>query len=269
MILPLGEDTYSPLQQQSEFCAPCHFGTFWDTTVYNSFGEWLESPYSNPKTGQTCQDCHMPTGLTDHFALLNMGGNIRDPETIFSHLMLGITNEQFMRNAVTVNVDANRGDGRVSVEVEISNDNTGHHIPTDSPLRNLILLVRVTDGNGKVLAQLEGPTVPSWGGEGDPLLGYFAGLPGTGYAKILMELWTEVSPTGAYWNQTRVLSDNRIPAMESANSNYVFEDRTGGIVTVEVRLIFRRAFISLIDQKGWQLSDLEITSQTLVLQPDD
>jgi len=37
--------------------------------------------------------------------------------------------------------------------------------------------------------------------------GYYAGLPGTAYAKILQEIRTEVTPTGAYWNPTRVLSD--------------------------------------------------------------
>ena len=30
--------------------------------IDNSYGEWLDSPYSDPKTGQTCQDCHMPNG---------------------------------------------------------------------------------------------------------------------------------------------------------------------------------------------------------------
>ena len=33
-----GEDTYVPLQRQSQFCAACHYGVFWDTTIYNSFG---------------------------------------------------------------------------------------------------------------------------------------------------------------------------------------------------------------------------------------
>ena len=30
------------------------------TLIYNSYGEWLDSPYSDPKTGKTCQECHMP-----------------------------------------------------------------------------------------------------------------------------------------------------------------------------------------------------------------
>ncbi len=41
------EDTYLPLYQQSQYCAPCHYGIFWDTTIYNSYGEWLDSPYSS------------------------------------------------------------------------------------------------------------------------------------------------------------------------------------------------------------------------------
>ena len=53
-----GEDTYSPLQTQSQFCAPCHFGVFWGTVIYDSFGEWLHSPYNDPQNGKTCQDCH-------------------------------------------------------------------------------------------------------------------------------------------------------------------------------------------------------------------
>jgi hypothetical protein len=261
-----GEDTYSPLQQQSEFCAPCHFGTFWDTTIYNSFGEWLNSPYSDPDSGQTCQDCHMPTGLTDHFASLEKGGNIRDPETIFSHLMLGVTDEQFMQDAISMQVVGKRESSQVHVKIEITNDNTGHHIPTDSPLRHLILLVQVMDEDGKLLELIEGPTVPDWGGEGDPELGYYAGLPGTGYAKILEELWTEVSPTGAYWNQTQVVSDNRIAAMETASSEYVFMGGVQGPVTIEVRLLFRRAYIELMNQKGWEIGDLEIAYQRMILE---
>jgi len=40
------------------------------------------------------------------------------------------------------------------------------------------------------LLQLEGPTIPQWCGTGDPNQGYYAGLAGTAYAKILEQLWT-------------------------------------------------------------------------------
>ena len=82
-----GEDTYSPLQRTSAYCAPCHPGVFWDTVVYDSYGEWLASPYSDPETGQTCQDCHMPKTGATVFVRPDAGGLERDPQTIRSHLM--------------------------------------------------------------------------------------------------------------------------------------------------------------------------------------
>jgi hypothetical protein len=92
---------------------------------------------------------------------------------------------------------------------------------------------------------------------GEPAQGYYAGLPGTAYARILQELWTEVAPTGAYWNPTRVLSDNRIPALGSDTSRYVFDaSDTEHPLTVAARLLFRRAFIELMDWKGWDVPDI-------------
>ena len=261
-----GEDTYSPLQQQSQFCAPCHFGVFWDTVIYNSFGEWLESPYSDPETGQTCQDCHMPPVGVTHFALPEAGGQARDPSTIFSHRIPGAADEGFLQNAVTMNVDTHREDDKVIVEVELINDQTGHHIPTDSPLRHLILLVEVIDENGEKLQQLKGPVVPEWGGVGEYDDGYFSGAPGTAYAKILMELWTEISPSGAYWNPTRIVSDNRIPALGSDTTTYIFNtSEVSETSEVSVTLLFRRAFIELMDQKSWDVLDIVMKEENVRL----
>ncbi len=257
-----GEDTYSPVQRESAYCAGCHFGTFWDTTIYNSFGEWLDSPYS--ETGQTCQDCHMPSGDATHFALAEKGGLERDPATIFSHRMPGASDEKLLQNAVTMEVSTEREGDQLVVTVTITNNLTGHHVPTDSPLRHLILLVQATDSDGNLLHQDDGPTVPTWGGEGDPAAGYYAGLPGTAYAKILEDVWTGISPTGAYWNPTRVVSDNRIPAMGSDTTVYTFampEDEA----SVEVELLFRRAFIELADWKGWEMADILMESESLTV----
>ena len=258
-----GEDTYSPLQRESRLCATCHFGVFWDTLVYNSFGEWLASPYSDPERGQTCQDCHMPPTGTRHFVLPEKGGQRRDPATIASHRMPGAADEDLLRSAVTMHVTARvRGQG-VVVKVAITNDGTGHHVPTDSPLRHLILLVEARDAQGNVLKQRGGPTVPSWCGEGEPRRGCYAGLPGTAFAKILEEQWTGLSPTGAYWNPTRVLSDNRIAAGATDRSTYTFAAPAEGKGTVDVKLLFRRAFKQLADEKGW--SDPDVVMQHKVL----
>lgn len=260
-----GEDTYLPLQSESRFCAGCHHGVFWGVTVYDSFGEWLSSPYSDAENGQTCQDCHMPPTGADTFALPEEGGMVRDPTTIPGHLMPGASDEALLRAAVTMNVTADRRPDRVNVDVEIVNDRTGHHVPTGSPLRHLILLVTAGDDDGQTLPLLNGPTVPDWGGVGDPVDGFYGGHPGTAYAKVLEELWTELSPTGAYWNPTRVLSDNRIPAMGKDVTEYNFAAPPDGDVRVEVMLLFRRAYIELAKQKGWNVDDIVMARETVVL----
>jgi hypothetical protein len=261
-----GDDTYSGLQLESRFCAGCHYGVFWDTVVYDSYGEWLRSDYSNPVTGLTCQECHMPPTGATLFALPEEGGLERDPVTIASHLMPGVGDEELLRSALTMDVDADRYGDVIDVGVTLSNDNTGHHVPTDSPLRQVILLIEVSDSTGRSLTQVAGPTLPEWCGVGDPSNGYYAGLPGTAYAKVLEELWTEVSPTGAYWNPTRVVSDNRIAAHASDTTTYSFAvPGDAGNVEVRVRLLFRRAFIELAQQKGWGLEDAPMAEQTLQL----
>jgi hypothetical protein len=264
------EDTYLPLIETSQFCAPCHFGVFWDTVIYNSFGEWLESPYSDPETGQTCQNCHMPApSILDGEPMTNVapdaGGIERDPMSIHAHTQPGVMDEKLLQNAVTMTATAQLEGEAIVVQVDITNDQTGHHVPTDSPLRHLILLICATDVQGNSLQQLDGPTVPEWGGVGDYAQGYYAGLPGKGFAKTLEELWTEISPTGAYWNPTRVLNDNRLAAFATDTSTYTFAAPAESEVTVEVALLFRRAFKELMDQKGWDVPDILMEWEVITL----
>jgi len=255
--------SYLPLEKESAFCAPCHFGVFWDTVVYNSFGEWLASSYSDPESGQTCQECHMPATDATAFVLAEEGGLQRPPGHIHDHRMPGAMDEQLLQNAVTLSAAARRDNGAIVVEVSIVNDQTGHHVPTDSPLRHLILLVQTRDAQGRLLEQLSGPTVPRWGGVGDPNEGYYAGLPGEGFAKVLEEIWTGISPSGAYWNPTRVVSDNRIAASACDRSTYTFAAGADGEVAVDVTLLFRRAFIEVAEQKGWRAPDILMEHQRL------
>jgi len=265
------EDAYLPLIETSQWCAPCHFGVFWDTVVYNSFGEWLDSPYSNPQTGKTCQQCHMPAPtVLEGEPLANVapgkGGVQRDPMTIHAHTFPGAASEELLQNAVSMEVNAERSGGRLLVKVNITNDQTGHHVPTDSPLRQLILVVQASDAQGETLPLIDGPTLPEWCGIGDPAKGYYAGLPGTAHARILQELWTEISPSGAYWNPTRVLSDNRLAALATDTTQYLFDaSQSVSPVSVEARLLFRRAFIELMEQKGWDVPDILMEEATLLV----
>ncbi|NOZ26732.1 MAG: hypothetical protein GXP39_01585 [Chloroflexi bacterium] len=259
-------DTYLPLQKESAFCAPCHRGVFGavdgkygGVVIYNSYGEWLESPYSDPETGKTCQDCHMPTVDYDSFVLPEKGGLRRGPDRIHNHRMPGAQDQELLQNSVTMTATAQLEGDTIAVEVQITNDKTGHHVPTGAPMRNMLLVLEATDAKGNPLLPLGGPTLPDWAGD-------YAGQPGRGFAKILEDLWTGESPTAAYWRPIRVVSDTRIPAMATDVSRYIFASPGVGQATIRVRLIYRRAFPQLMEWKGWDDPDILMEEETIVLE---
>ncbi|MFQ5997153.1 MAG: carboxypeptidase regulatory-like domain-containing protein [Dehalococcoidales bacterium] len=252
----VGPDTFLPLEKQSEFCSPCHQASFWGVPIYQSFSEWLASPY--PEEGTTCQSCHMkPDEITTNFAP-GRGGLERDANTIPTHDFPGASDVSLLQNTADVILVAERERDDILVEVSVTNTEGGHHIPTDSPLRQILLVVTATDQQGRMLSLRSGPVLPDWTGD-------LAGKPGVYFAKVLEQLWTEISPTGAYWTQTRVLEDTRLPARETQTSQYIFSTPQRGEVKVEARLIFRRAFYDLMKQKGWEVPDILMEKETVTI----
>jgi len=255
-----GEDTYSELQKRSQFCAPCHYGVFENTVIYDSFGEWLRSPYSNEETGKTCQDCHMPSSGAEFFAHPEKGGLKRDPDTIVSHRMPGARDLDLLENSVSLTLEAEQLPEGIRVRTKVVNDLTGHHVPTDSPLRHLILVVLAYGSDTSRLSLKEGPVLPEWCGSGDPAGGCYAGLPGKVFVKLLEEIKTGVSPTAAYWNPTRVVMDTRLGAFESDVGEFLFAAPESGDVRIETVLFYRRAYKNLMDLKGWNEPDIVMES---------
>ena len=64
-----------------------------------------------------------------------------------------------------------------------------------------------------------------------------------------------------------MLSDNRLAAFSADASNYAFAAPEQGEVFVEVSLLFRRAFIELANQKGWDVRDIVMEQERIVLRP--
>lgn len=264
------EDTALPLYSESRFCAPCHTGGFWNTGIYNSYGEWVNSPYADVTSGKfkSCQDCHMPSPTEwKGQRLVNVapgkGGIDRDPSRIHSHLTS--IDEGLLRNSLTMTAGAEMSNGRLIVNVTITNDRTGHHIPTDCPLRHMILVIDTRDPEGNRLKQDSGNVVPDWCGKGDPEQGRYAGLPGNVFAKVLKEKWTEHYPAQAYWRHTDVYQDNRIAACKSDKSSYAFLVSGPGKYSIAVTLIYRRAFIELMEIKKWDAPDVVMALEHLTL----
>jgi hypothetical protein len=259
-----GEDSFSSLQNQSRICAPCHFGQFWGIPIYNSYGEWRNSPYSDMMNGKTCQDCHMPHRGAKRAALASKGAPERDSNTVFSHLMPGASDTRLLQNTARVALRAVRDGRLLKVNVTVLNEKAGHHIPTDHPSRNILLVVTAVSDSGEALRFVKGPIIPAWGGLGNEPDDY-GGRPGRGYAKILEEVWTETTPSVAYWNPTIVRQDTRIPALGTDASEYEFEAADGGPVKISARLIFRRAFKKLMKEKKWEIRDILMNEVQLVL----
>ncbi len=261
--------SYLPFLSSSQFCSACHYGVLGGvvsnmkvtggTTIYNSYGEWLNSPWSDPKTGKTCQQCHMPTQETPYSVYPNKGGVARPAGQYHNHTMTGPSNSQaLMWNAVTMKVDAQRDGNAVHVKVDLTNDRTGHAVPTDAPIRSVMLVVEARDANGNLLVRQEGPTLPEWAGD-------YAGKAGKGFAKILRDTNTNEAPTAAYWRQVELVEDTRLMPLKTDSSSYAFALPQDGQATISVKLIWRPAFQKLAQQKGW--SDPDIVMQELTLQP--
>jgi hypothetical protein len=194
-------------------------------------------------------------GHTINFAK-RRGGLDRDPGSIATHNFEGAMDHELLRNSVSMKVKHSMADSGLRISVEVINDRTGHHVPTDSPLRNVILIIKAEDNISGELSCIEGSRIPEWGGVGEPDKGNYAGYPGKIYAKVLEELWTGIFPSGAYWTPTRIRSDNRIAANRSDRSYYLFEYPTGDTVKVRVQLLYRRAPKKLMDQKRWDTPDI-------------
>ena len=255
--------TKLPVLSQSLFCATCHRGQFWGKLVYNSYGEWLDSPYSKEGSKQfkSCQQCHMQSPVKREGRLMTntapgKGGLERPASTFRSHRMT--IDGEILKNSLTMTATARKESGRLLVDLELYNDKTGHHIPTDSPLRHLILHIEARDAQGRLLKQTAGPVLPDWTGSSGKVkaVAAFAGKPGKAFAKLLKGNWTEEFPTADYWNDFEIVSDNRIAAFARDASSYAFEAPAAGRAVVKVSLYYRRAYYQLMEWKKWSDPDI-------------
>ena len=271
----------SPVFSESRFCAACHYGKFFDTLIYNSYGEWLESGYSQKvipnnvgaeqkenMNYRSCQDCHMQSAQPIGDSLQKERAACSEANhsfNNFNHNMMGRDQNNdptLVKDAAQMSVEAIIEEGKIKVTVKVLNTRAGHKFPTDSPLRHLILVVEATDRNGTPLPQVDGPVIPLWGGVGNKKDEDYAGQPGVIYANILKDKDTSEAPTVAYWNPTIPAwegSDTRLVPGVIVQSDYFFAIPSNGSASISAKLIYRYAFIDIIRQKGWTPKDYIVT----------
>jgi hypothetical protein len=119
-----------------------------------------------------------------------------------------------------------------------------------------MLVVEALDVKGKPLALKQGPTLPAWTGN-------YAGQPGKAFAQVLKDNWTGESPTAAFWRPVTVVEDTRLRPLVPDVTAYDFELPAGQAVTIKMRLVYRRAFQQLAQQKGWSDPDITMAEATI------
>lgn len=262
VLNPLMRPSYQP-QLTAAVCAACHQdkndpdddGDFEEPDGVVSeptYQEWLNSPYADTASASyaTCVTCHMPSyGATQVCAVDPV---TRDSSTIRSHWFEGST-AAYLERAVTLDLNCDKTDSTVSVEVVLTNTGTGHHVPTGVTFRNMILLVEAwRESDSLSLPHTGTQTIHDLGGIGNPGQGYYAGLPGKFYSKINHD--SAGNGPVFYTDATGLISDNRLAALASDTTHYVFSiPNPDGQFHVRARLIYRRAYRYVVDAKGWTL----------------
>ncbi|MCX7701921.1 MAG: cytochrome c family protein [Gemmataceae bacterium] len=144
---PRPENTYAPIQRSSRMCAACHEGIVFGLRVYETWSEWLASPAG--ARGIQCQDCHMkPTGRMTNVAPFH-GGIERDPRSIANHRFFDGSQLEMLRRSLNFDVQIRGGTVLVNLEAR----DVGHHVPTGSPDRHLILIVTWHDSENRMLGE--------------------------------------------------------------------------------------------------------------------
>lgn len=256
--------SYQP-QLEAAVCAACHQdkndpdqdGDFEEPNGVVSeptYLEWLASPYGDPLSPlyASCVDCHMPASGATTVCNVLVPPLLRDPPTIRHHTIEGTT-AAFLENAATLTLDCQAGGGTLTARAIVTNDRTGHHLPTGVTIRNVILRIDAwREEDGALLAHTGAQTIHTLGGVGDPAQGFLSGQPGKLYAKFNHDadghgpvFFTEA--TGIEW-------DNRIPALAADTTSYSFAvPPGGGTLRVRARLIYRRSVQAITAAKGWTL----------------
>lgn len=276
-ILPTQRTCY-PVFSESKFCAACHYGKFANTLIYGSYQEWLDSAYSKPGSSfRSCQDCHMlgqeQVGNTlpaDREACSGTNVNL----TNFNHNMMRYETDPengtreiptLVQKAARISLEFKLEAGQIKIRVTVENTGAGHKFPTDSPLRHLILLVEAKDWRENQLVQTGGPKVPVWAAPDH------AGYAGEIFANILKDKDTNLAPSFSYWNPVENAwqgSDTRLVPGVPVQSDYAFAAPYDRWATITARLIYRKAFMNVVQQKGWRFEDLDVKAADAGLKCD-
>ncbi|RJQ43780.1 MAG: cytochrome c family protein [Gaiellales bacterium] len=247
------ETEYSDLHTRSEFCGMCHDvnhpGN--DVPLEATYTEWKESPYA--EQGIQCQDCHMTPG--PGVTKPNPGRAAPDAKErpqIYTHYFVGgnavLGDEQHnglaveqLKAAASIAIVApeTMPAGETSeVRIDVTNKGAGHYLPTGlTEVREMWLDVQVTDAGGKTVFH-SGAVDEDGAVDADAVM----------YHTVLKD--KNGDPTHKPWFAAGILSDHRIPPMETVSETYAIHvpDDAVAPLTVKATLRYRSAPQTVIEE---------------------
>jgi hypothetical protein len=245
-----GEDAYSPLYQQSRYCASCHEGTVFGVHVYSTYTEWLASPARTQ--GKQCQTCHMtPTGTLTNIAP-GKGGIERNPQGLANHRFFAGSQLDMLRQCLKMSVRIFPGPDGLSVEVTLVAEEVGHRVPTGFVDHHLLLVVQAFDRSGQPARPAQGDVLPALAGKD------LEGVAGRLYGTVMHDFEGR-SPT-PFWHADSEYKDTRLVPGQGERVAFGFP---AGVISVRVRLLHRRSWQELAAVKGWPDNEEVVAEQTL------
>jgi hypothetical protein len=245
---------YSPFHTTSTLCAGCHqHTTSGGVAALDTYDEWRAWARGRA-SAETCQDCHMPTGLSmegDALARRICVNALRRPtEQIHDHSFLG---RSLASGSVDLTAEGSVGQGGLEVRTRVTARHAGHRVPTGSGDKHLLLVVLASDGEENPLPLELGPRVPAHaGGEGDPLAlspearrrrrerGDLAGFAGREFAQVLADRGGRTHVP--FWRAVSVVRDTRLQPGRPVEVRHRFGAPSSGPALVRVELWHRLRF---------------------------
>jgi hypothetical protein len=251
-----GKESYSPLYQDSRYCASCHEGILFGVHVYSTFSEWQASPAA--QQGQQCQDCHMkPTGRVTNFAP-GHGGIARDPATVANHRFFDGSQEAMLRRALRASVGFERQADGVRARVRLWAEGVGHRLPTGFVDRHLVLIVEGRTFDGRTVSLRAGPKLPVLAGE------ELTGKPGRLYGRVLRDFEGH-SPVPFWLASPDPLLDTRL--LPGKVEEELF-DYPKTLSSLSLRVLYRRFWPVVAREKHWPEDEILVWEQTFSLLPE-
>ncbi|HEY6943918.1 MAG TPA: multiheme c-type cytochrome [Candidatus Acidoferrum sp.] len=138
-VSPVHGTRFSKIHTTSLICSTCHeYRNALGFQVLSTYSEWEKSPYA--KSGQQCQSCHM---YAVQGKIVDVRVTTNSNDGINVHRMPGSRSVEQLNRAIQSQISAFRQGDKVKVVVKLTNVGAGHYVPTGSPMRKLILEIRL------------------------------------------------------------------------------------------------------------------------------